>query len=86
MPDISFDSLIIVLLVLASLFGRLFKKNKNDEGAPPPPDNPLPPPNPMRRHLNSAMSLTTSGKKTGREGNRNIKDLSKESNRFPKNR
>jgi hypothetical protein len=36
MPDISFDSLIIVLLVLASLFGRLFKKKKNDEGAPPP--------------------------------------------------
>jgi hypothetical protein len=36
MPDISFDSLIIVILVLASLFGRLFKKKKNDEGAPPP--------------------------------------------------
>jgi hypothetical protein len=36
MPDISFDSLIILLLVLASLFGRLFKKKKNDEGAPPP--------------------------------------------------
>ena len=36
MPDISFDSLIIVLLVLASLLGRLFKKKKNDEGAPPP--------------------------------------------------
>ena len=36
MPDISFDSLIIVLLVLASLLGRLFKKKKNDQGAPPP--------------------------------------------------
>ena len=46
MPDISFDSLIIVLLVLASLFGRLFKKNKNDEGAPPPPRQPAAPPEP----------------------------------------
>jgi hypothetical protein len=36
MPDISFDSLIIVLLVLASLLGRLFKKKKDDQGAPPP--------------------------------------------------
>ncbi len=44
MPDISFDSLIIVLLVLASLFGRLFKKNKDDEGAPPPPRQPAAPP------------------------------------------
>ena len=35
MPDISFDSLIIVLLVLASLFGRLFKKKQNNEGDPP---------------------------------------------------
>ena len=47
MPDISFDSLIIVLLVLASLFGRLFKKKKNDEGAPPPsPRQPAAPPEP----------------------------------------
>ncbi|MFP6892150.1 MAG: hypothetical protein VCA18_00265 [Opitutales bacterium] len=36
MPDISFDSLIILLFVLASLFGRLFQKKKNDESAPPP--------------------------------------------------
>lgn len=35
MPDIQFDSLIILLLVLASLFGRLFKKK--DENAPSPP-------------------------------------------------
>jgi len=35
MPDIQFDSLIILLLVLASLFGRLFKKK--DDNAPPSP-------------------------------------------------
>ena len=35
MPDIQFDSLIILLLVLASLIGRLFKKK--DENAPSPP-------------------------------------------------
>jgi len=38
MPDIQFDSLIILLLVLASLFGRLFKKK--EENAPPPPRQP----------------------------------------------
>ena len=38
MPDIQFDSLIILLLVLASLFGRLFKKK--DENAPSPPRQP----------------------------------------------
>jgi hypothetical protein len=36
MPDIQFDSLIILLLVLASLFGRLFKK-KDDNASPSPP-------------------------------------------------
>jgi len=36
MPDIQFDSLIILLLVLASLFGRLFKK-KGDDATPPSP-------------------------------------------------
>ena len=40
MPDISFDSLIILLLVLASLFGRLFQKKKTDEGVPPPQRKP----------------------------------------------
>ena len=41
MPDIQFDSLIILLLVLASLFGRLFKK-KGDDATPtsPPPRQP----------------------------------------------
>ena len=36
MPDIQFDSLIILLLVLASLFGRLFKKKDEDAPSPPP--------------------------------------------------
>ncbi|MBC8348740.1 MAG: hypothetical protein O3A82_15965 [Verrucomicrobia bacterium] len=36
MPDIPFDSLIVVLLVLASIFGKFFKKKINDEGDPPP--------------------------------------------------
>ena len=36
MPDIQFDSLIILLLVLASLFGRLFKK-KGDDATPTSP-------------------------------------------------
>jgi hypothetical protein len=51
-------------------------------------DNLLRAPNPMRRRimpLNSAMSFATSGKKTGRSGNRNINDISKESNRFHRN-
>ena len=40
MPDIQFDSLIILLLVLASLFGRLFKKKDEDAPSPPPPSQP----------------------------------------------
>jgi hypothetical protein len=37
MPDIQFDSLIILLLVLASLFGRLFKKKDDNAPRSPPP-------------------------------------------------
>ena len=40
MPDIQFDSLIILLLVLASLFGRLFKKKDENAPSPPPPRQP----------------------------------------------
>ena len=37
MPDIPFDTLIILLLVLASLIGRMFQKKKEEQGDAPSP-------------------------------------------------
>ncbi|SVC19469.1 uncharacterized protein METZ01_LOCUS272323, partial [marine metagenome] len=36
MPDIPFDTLIILLLVLASLLGRIFQKKREGQDTPSP--------------------------------------------------
>ena len=81
MPDIQFDSLIILLLVLASLFGRLFKK-KGDDATPTSPTPRQPSERPDADEVEEDAPelcdvLRDSGKKTGSLGNRNTNDINK---------